>query len=180
MPNPVKGSQEAKDQMAKIRELGRLKREALKNVSIAETRSDAEGERSTEEPIIEVQADAEGERSTEPIIEVQALPTQDIISETKIKAKRAPRSKAKAPKQEVQVIKAPPRPKKKIIIEEDDDDNEEIEIIYKASAKSQRSESKAPAKAPAKVAEITQASPTEPMQLNNNPLLFRRVGLMRF
>jgi hypothetical protein len=147
MPRFEKGSEEAKQHMARIREMAKAKREALKNVSI-------------NEPIEEPKDEELIEFNQEP--EEQEDDNEDIEIEIKPKTMRKPR--VVKPKQEVQVIKAPPRPKKKIIIEEQEDEEEEVEIVYKPNKANSKSKT---VKTP-KASKVVEPKPFD------NPLLTRR------
>ena len=147
MPKLVKGSEEAKEFMKKVREMAKAKREGLKNVSIQ-----PEEEFEEQEEQIEFKEEHE-----EAISEV----SEDIEVEIKPKSMRKPRTPKV--KQEVQVVKAPPRPKKKIIIEEDDEE-EEVEVVYKPNKNNSKPKT---VKAPKK--EVEKAP-----EAFDNPLLSRR------
>lgn len=145
MPRLVKGSEEAKQYMQKIRELAKAKREALKNISIEESNKQ-------EEPEEQVEFKEQPEETNSEV-------SEDVEIEVKPKTMRKPR--IVKPKQEVQVVKAPKRVAKKIIIEEDDE--EEVEVVYKPKNASKPKIVKAPKKEVEK----------EPEPFNN-PLLSRR------
>lgn len=150
MPKLVKGSDAAKVHMQKIRDIAKAKREALKNVSIEESNQQEEPE--------ELEEQVEFKEQPE---EANSEVSEDIEVEIKPKTMRKPRTPKV--KQDVQIVKAPPRPKKKIIIEEEEEE-EQVEVVYKPNkANSKPKTVKAPKKQVEKAPEVIE-----------NPLLTRR------
>ena len=132
MPKFEKGSDAAKEHMARIREMAKAKREALKNVSVEEHNEQKE------EPV------------EEPVEEANSEVSEEIEVEVKPKAVKKP--KTPKVKQDVQIVKAPKRVAKKIIIEEDEE--EEVEVVYKPKNASKPKIVKAPKKQVEKAPEV--------------------------